>query len=593
VSLDDAATELQTLLPRLPDEFPGRLTRASIEQTHMRASVRRLADVVVGDIARMLWVLLVAAGFVLAIACSNVANLFFVRAEGRRNGVAIERALGATSGAVFLEFLCEGLLVAAVAAGLGAVIASFGVQALRALGDGIEIPRLWEVRIDGTVLRVAGLSALMAALLINCLPAMRAWMTSGPSSLRADGAQTTASRDRHRVRNALVVTQVSFALVLLVASGLMARSLWRLRSVRPGIAPGGAITFRLAVPPAAYPGTDGPVRLVVRALDGIAGIPGVSAAGVASKLPLDDQGRADSAVFVEGRPIPAGALPGIHPVLYVTPGYFGAAGIPVLAGRTFERLDPPRVVPEVIVSRAFAERYWKMESPIGKRIRILVNGPWYTVVAVVGDVRDTALDRSEDQIVYCPLLPAREDPRWAPRDLAFIVRAEGDAAAAAGAATNVIHGLDPSLAVYRARPLADLVTSAAARRSFTFVLLACAAGVALLLGAIGLYGVMSCVVTLRTREVGLRLALGAQPAEVRQMVCRQGLTVAAGGIVLGLAGALALTRFLGSLLFEVSTTDPMVLAVSVILLLLIATAATWLPARRAASIEPALALRAE
>ena len=593
LSMDEAATDLQLLLPQLPNEFPGRLTRASIEQTHMRASVRPLADVVVGDIGRVLWVLLGAAGFVLAIACSNVANLFFVRAEGRWTNVAIQRALGATSRVVVLEFLLEGFLVAAVAAGVGVVIASWGVQGLRALGGDVDIPRLAEVQIDRTVFSVAALSASLAALFVNSLPALRAGTMLGSRGMRAADGRTTVSRDQHRVRNLLVVCQVGFALVLLIASGLMARSLWRLRSVPPGIEPAGAITFRLAVPDATYPGANGPVRLVARALEGIGSLPGVSAAGVVSKLPLDEQGRVDSAVFVQDRPIPVGALPGIHPVLYVTPGYFGAAGIPFRAGRTFERLDPSHVALEAIVSRAFAERYWPTESPIGKHIRILSNGPWYTVVGEVGDVRDTALDRSEDQMVYCPLLPAREDPRWTPHDLAFIVRAAGDPLAVTGAAKNVIRSLDPSLPVYRIRLLADIVRSASARRLFTFLLLSCASGVALLLGSIGLYGVMSYVVTLRTREVGLRLALGAQPREVRGMVSRQGLAIAACGIALGLAGAIVLTRFLASLLFEVNATDPLVLAVSAILLLFIAAAATWLPARRAASIDPASALRAE
>jgi hypothetical protein len=286
-----------------------------------------------------------------------------------------------------------------------------------------------------------------------------------------------------------------------------------------------------------------------------------------------------------------GALPGIHLVVYVTPGYFAAAGIPFLEGRSFMPLDPPRVALEVVVSRAFAERYWKTDSPIGKRIRLLVNGPWYTVAGVVGNVRDSALDRSVDQMVYCPLLPARDDLRWVPRDLAFMVRTSGDLAASTAAARSAIRGLDPSLPVYRVRPLIQVVANASARRSVTFLLLACATGVALLLGTIGLYAVMSYVVTLRTREIGLRLALGAQPSELVRSVCQQGLAVAVIGVGVGLAGALALTRLLAALVFEVSTTDPLVLAGSAIGLLLVAAVATWLPARRAASIDPSLALR--
>lgn len=590
VTPEAAAAGLQAQFPTLPDEFPGRLTRASIEQTHMRVAVDPLADVVVGDIGRVLWIVLGAAAFVLAIACSNVANLFFVRAERRWSHVAIEHALGATRGAVIFEFVCEGMLVAAVAGALGLIVAAAGMSAVRAFAGRIELPRLPEIRLDSTVALVTALSALVAALVINTFPAFRVGPMSSGSFLRSAGGSSTIDRDRHRMRNTLVVLQVGFALVLLVSSGLMARSVWRLRSVEPGFEPAGAMTFRLALPAATYPGSDAPVRFIMRASDGIAALNGVKEVGVASKLPLDEQGRFDSAVFVEGRTMAPGSLPGIHPVVYVTPGYFRAAGISILEGRSFMRPDPPRVALEAVVSRAFANRYWKTDSAIGKRIRLIVGGPWYTVVGIVNNVRESALDHPVDQMVYCPLLPAREDMRWAPRDLAFVVRTEGGGAVSS-AARSVVRGLDPSLPVYRMRPMIGLVADASARRSVTFLLLACATGVALLLGTTGLYAVMSYVVALRTREVGLRLALGAQPGEVIRAVCGQGLTLAAAGVVLGLGGALVLTRFLASLLFEVSAMDPAVLIESAIALLLVAGVATWLPARRAASIDPSLALK--
>jgi predicted permease len=540
-----------------------------------------------------LWVVLGAAALVLMIACANAANLFFVRAERRWGGVAIERALGATPAAVILEFMCEGLLVAAAAGALGLAAAAAGVGAVRAFGGSVDLPRLGDIRIDSTAVLVSALSALAAGLVVNTFPALRAGSMSSGWWLRAAGTWSTIDRDQHRLRNALVVVQVGFALILLVSSGLMAKSVWRLRSVEPGFQPSRAVTFRLALPAATYPGADGPVRFVLRALDGIAAIQGVTHAAVASKLPLDDLGRTDSAVFVEGRVMAPDALPGIHPVVYVTPGYFAAAGIPFLEGRGFLPLDPPRVALEVLVSRSFAERYWRADSPVGRRIRLLANGPWYTVVGVVGDVRDSALDRPIDAMVYCPLLPAREDPRWSPRDLVFVVRTEGDPAAVTAAARSVVRGLDASLPVYRARPLTDVVANASARRSVTFLLLAGAAAAALLLGAIGLYGVMSYVVALRTREVGLRLALGAQPHAIIRSMCQQGLAVAAVGIAVGLAGALVLTRFIAALLFEVSTTDPTVLVASAIGLLIVGAIATWLPARRAASIDPALTLRSQ
>ncbi len=593
VTPERAASELQTLLPSLPEEFPGRMTRASIEQTHTRVFVGSLADVIVGDIGSLLWIVLGAAALVLAISCSNVANLFFVRAERRRNSVAVERALGATSAVIVFEFLCEGLIVAALACVVGVVFAASGMRVLRASAGGIDLPRLPEIGMDWAVVLVAAASALAAALVINTVPALRAGPMSSGSLVGLTNYSATIDRRQHRLRNALVVVQIGFALVLLVSSGLIAKSVWRLRLVAPGFESVGVATFRLALPVASYPGADEPVQFIMHALDAIDAIPGVKEAAVASKLPLDDTGRFDSAVFVEGRAMAPGSLPGIHPVVYVTPGYFAAAGIPFLDGHSFMRPDPPRPSLDVIVSRAFAERYWKTESPIGKRLRLLVNGPWYTVVGVVGSVRDSALDRPVDQMVYCPLLPAREDRRWAPRDLAFIVRTGGDPSSSTAAIRSVIRGLDASLPVYRVRLLSDVVTNASARRSMTFLLLACATGVALFLGTIGLYGVMSFLVSLRTREVGLRMALGAQPYQVVGSICRQGVAVAIVGIGLGLVGAFALTRFLATLLFEVSTTDASVLLLAAVVLLVVSAIATWLPARKAASIDPALALRSQ
>ena len=593
VTNEAAAADLQALLLRVPEELPGRLTARAIEQTHMRASVRPLDAVIVGDIGNVLWVLLGAAVFVLAIACANAANLFLVRAEGRRQAVAVQRALGAGPGTILLESLSEGFLVSAVGGALGVVFAWVVVEVLRASENLIDIPRLAELSIDTTIVAVAGLATVLAALFVSGLPVLRSDARAMLSLLSSSSRSATASGARQRGRNALVVSQVALALILLAGSGLMAKSVWRLRSVQPGFDPGSAITFRIALPGAAYRGTDESVRFFARAVDRLATVPGVQAVGAVSKLPLDDQGRTDTAVFVEDRPIAMGALPAIHPVTYASPGYFAAAGIPFIAGRSFTPPDPPRVAMEAIVTRAFAQRYWKEESPIGRRVRILINGPWYTVVGVVGNVRDTALDKPEDQLIYCPLLPAREDARWSPRDLAFVVRGPGDPGGTAAAIGGVVRDLDPSLPVYRLQPFSDIVAHASSRRSFAFLLILGASGVALLLGAIGLYGVMAYVVALRTQEMGIRMALGAQPGQVRWMVSRQGFVVAILGVGIGLAGAIVLTRFLAASLFEVRPTDPAVLAGAAALLLIVAAAASWLPAHRAASIDPARALRAD
>ncbi len=245
------------------------------------------------------------------------------------------------------------------------------------------------------------------------------------------------------------------------------------------------------------------------------------------------------------------------------------------------------------MSRAFAERYWVNESPIGKRVRIYSNGPWYTVVGMVGNVRDRALDQPEDPVLYCPLLPAREDPRFQPRDVAFVARSSGDPIALPGAIREALRSIDPSLPLYRMRTLNDIVRHASARRWFTFLLVAGASAVALLLGAIGLYAVLSYGVTLRLREIGIRLAVGAPPDQVRRMILGQGLSVAAMGIGAGLAGAMLLTRFLSAVLFEVSPTDPGVFLLASAVLVMAAGTASWLPARRATKVDPARVLRQE
>jgi putative ABC transport system permease protein len=591
-SIGQAEADLQGLLPRLPDEFPGRLTRNAIEQTRMRVSVRPLAAVVVDGFTTLLWVVLGAAAFVLAAACANVACLFLVRAEGRRRTFAIQRLLGAPAGTVLSEFMGEALAVCAAGGAIALALAAAAARTLRTATLAIQIPRLTEVRVDEFVVAVVALTTVATSLAIAAFAAWRSTTSAAfaPGSL---GGGLTAGPREHRARYGLVASQVALAVVLVVGSGLMARSLWQLRRVQPGFERSGALTFRLAVPPASYPGVDEPVRFFTRAIDALSRVPGVQAAAAASRLPLEARDQTSTAVFIEDRPLAPGTLPRLHPVAYVAPGYFRAMGIPLLDGETFRAPNPPDVALEAIVSRGFAERYWPGESPIGRRIRILVNGPLYRVVGVAGNVRDGALDRPPDEMVYCPLLPPREDARWAPRDLAFVVRTAGDPAAAAGAVRAAIRALDPSLPLYRTRRISEIVAQASARRGLVLALVGAASAVALLLGAIGLYGVMAYVVSLRTREIGIRIALGGAPASVGWIVARQGIIVAAIGVGCGLAGAFGLARVLGSLLFRVTPTDPAVFAVSALLVFALAAAASWIPGRRAAAIDPALVLRGD
>jgi putative ABC transport system permease protein len=351
----------------------------------------------------------------------------------------------------------------------------------------------------------------------------------------------------------------------------------------------------MAVLPTKYPKSEDVARLVVRALDVVAAVPGVQAVGAVTKLPLDDQARQDSALWLEDPATRPGTIPNIHQFAFTSPGYFRAMGIPLLEGRTFDPPDPDRARREVIVSRALAERYWPGGHGVGKRVRMMPVGDWFTVIGVAGNVRGTTLEQPPDETVYLPLVitPGFDTLRWTPRDVAIVVRSAGTPELIGTPSEDAVRRVDPSIPLYAARPMSDVVAGAEVRTRFTLLMLGVASSIALVLGAVGIYGVIAYVVSLRTKEIAVRLALGARASEVRRMVVRQALIVAVVGVIAGVAGAIAMTRALGSLLFGVSPTDVITLLVSALALLVVATAASWIPARRAAAVDPALALRGD
>ena len=596
VTLDAARADLQRLLPHVPEAFPGRLTSQGITAIDMRAVVRPLRDVVVGDVGRVLWVVFGAVAVVLLIACANVANLFLVRAEGRQQELAVKRALGAGRGVISGELLSEAVIVAAAGGALGIGGAAVGVRALRSLGDGINIPRLAEVGVDGVTLAVALGVTVLAVLIVSSLPALRWIRHADVGALTDTNRNATAGRSRQRARNVLVTVQVALALVLLAGAGLMARSFASLTAVRPGFDANHSYTFRVALLQTTYPKASDATRFLTSALDALRRVPGVRAAGVASKLPLDAAGRSDTALFVQDHPLAAGKMPNINQAVYASPGYFDAMGIPLVDGRTFGSIDLADARSEVIVSHALAARYWPNASALGKQVRTVPFGPYYTIVGVTGDVRGTGLEQPPDETIYFPLVVApvgNDTARWSPRDAAFVVRSAADPSLVAQPAESAVRALDPSIPAYDAHPMSDLVSRAEARTRITLVLLGLASAIALVLGAVGIYGVVSYAVSLRTREIAVRIALGADPAGIKRMISRQAVVVAAVGVVAGLVGALVVTRALAALLVGVSPIDPPTLASAALLLLVVAFAASWLPARRAALVDPAQTLRAE
>jgi putative ABC transport system permease protein len=568
-----------------------------IESARLSVLVHPLRDDVVGDVERVLWVLLGSVGCILLIACANVANLFLVRAEGRQREVAVRTALGATRGTVARLFLGESLALALIGGVCGLALAAAGVRVLVSLRPE-GIPRLEEIGVDGSVLAFTLLLAVLAGLLCGGLAIFRYGAPELLGTLKEGGRGGTAGRGRHFARNVLVVVQMALALVLLVGSGLMVKSFWRLRGVDPGLDPKGVLTVQLNLPGTEYKDAFATARFTRTLLERVRAVPGVVSAGTITELPLSGS-NSNSAYSFEDFPLSPDVVPPILGTRFVSPGYFEAMGIPVIEGRVFDRIDPARRSNEVLVSEALARRFWPDRSAIGKRLTqgLAAKGRWVTIAGVVGSTRDLGLHEKPYEAVYFPVLRLNQDDEgseeWVPRSFSLVVKGRVDPASLVPQVRQAVWSIDPNLPLVQVRPMTEVVARSMARTSFTMLLLVIAAAVALLLGAVGIYGVISYVVSQRTREIGVRMALGAARADISGMVLREGAAISLLGIGIGLAFALALTRLMLALLVDVSPTDPATFAAVPVLLAAVALLASWLPARRAAAVEPLEAIRYE
>ncbi|MDQ3699177.1 MAG: ABC transporter permease [Gemmatimonadota bacterium] len=591
---ESAQRDLQRLVPLIPERYPvSFVTKEMFAELRLTPQVHPLRDDVVGDVGQVLWVILGTAGFVLLIACANVANLFLARAEGRQKEIAVRTALGAGRRDLLRFALAESLFLAALGGAAGVGLALVGIRALVRLAPA-SVPRLSEVSVDARVLGVAALVTVLAGLLFSVLPLVRYRAMSLASMLKEGGRGASVGRERHRARNALVVAQVALALVLLAGSGLMARSFWHLRSVDPGFDSTNVLTLRLALPGVTYPRDEDRARFYSRLVDRLRGLSGVRGAGAVGKLPLRPEGQSNSGTWIEDVTSGSDAVPPMHPNTPATDGYFKALGIPLLEGRDFEPAERERRSGAVLVSESFARRYWKEESPIGKRLRPVPTAPWYTIVGVVGSVRGAALEQPPEEMIYYPMVAIAGDTAiGVSSSMSLVVRTTGDPRGAMNAVRREVRALDAGLPIFNLRPMEEVMRGSMARTSFTLLLLGIASAVALLLGAVGIYGVISYTVSLRTREIGVRIALGARSGDVGWLVTRQGIALALIGVALGLGGALGLTRLLSTLLFEVSPIDPLALGAASVALIAVAAAASALPAFRAARVDPVEALRAE
>lgn len=597
VSTADASAEITALVHRLPEIYPDSPINAGmLEQAQFAGRVHLLQDDVVGDVGPVLWTLLGSVGLILLIACANVANLFLVRAEGRQQEQAVRSALGASRGQLALGFLSESfqLSLAAGAAGLG--LAWGGLRLLQTHGPQ-DLPRLAELGIDTTVLTFTLVIALVSGFFFGLMPALRR-VPDLTLSLKEGGRASTDGSLRRGARGALVVGQIALALVLLAGSGLMVRSFQELGRVNPGFRTTDLVTLQLSLPASDYTDAESRAAFYRGALEEIVALPGVESAGMITDFPLGG-GDSNSAHSFEDFPVGPNEVPPILDVRYTTGSYFTTAGVRLVEGRLFEPIDSEQQRPVVLLSQDLAERLWPQESAVGKRLYRGVpetgDFEWSTVVGVVGSVHHEGLAKPTDETVYYPLTVSGEESQlpYTPGSMTLVVKAAVPATTLVTPVRSAIWNLDANLPVANVRTVEQILSTARARTAFTMTLLLIAACVALVLGAVGLYGVIAYTVSQRIREIGVRMALGASRGDVTRMVVGQGLRLAALGVAFGVAGALAVTRLLSSLLYGVSTSDPLTFGAVAALLLLVALLASYLPARRAVAVSPLEALRYE
>ena len=580
-TLDAARREIEQLQQRLPEWFPG-ITENDLSGFGWSVSTERLRDREVAGVSTTLWVLFGTVGFVLLIAGANVANLFLVRAESRQRELAVRSALGASRSRIAGTFLAESLVLA-IGGGLAGLLIADGATSLLVAYGPANLPRLQEVHIDSNVLLFAIALSLLSALTLGVLATLT--VSRRPfTTLVRDGRGSTAGRSRHRLRRLLIVTQVATAVVLLVGSGLMLRSVARLNAVNPGFQADGVVTTGISF--GAQRERARAVTFYQRVLEELASLPGVTSVGAASSLPVAPASMKGSNFTVRSRPATQGEIPLFTMYIAVTEGYFETMGIPRIEGRAPTRSDAGQDRPVVWVSETFARQFLGGHA-IGEWIQL--DERWLEIVGVVGDVKTFGLRENGRAMAYVPVSNASVG-----LDVMFAaVRTSGPSGALVSSLRAAVDRVDASVPLTTTRTMEDIVRTSTAQTSFAMTLLVIAASIALLLGVVGLYGVISYIVSERASEIGIRLALGANPVEVRAMVLRQGLSVAVAGVAVGIVAALISTRLMASLLFEVSARDPATFAVVPVILTLVSAAATYLPARRAAGIDPMRALRQE
>jgi putative ABC transport system permease protein len=584
-TLEQAQAEMETIGRRLEQEYPDKNAGKGIRLVSMHEDV-------VKAIRPALLVLLSAVGFVLLIACANVANLLLARASSRSREIAIRTALGASRARIIRQLLTESLLLSIVGGAAGLLLALWGVDVLSAAIPA-NIPRVKDVGLDTSVLVFTMGISLLTGILFGLAPALQASKPDFNEALKEGGRGSTEGFSRNRVRSLLVISEVALSLVLLIGAGLMIKSFVQLLNVKPGFEPEHVLTANISLPPAKYPDVEKQSAFYQQVTERVRALPGIDSAGTVSPLPLSGS-FIQNLVTIEGRPPLA---PGEKPITntrIISPDYLRAMGIPLQRGRNFTEHDDKDAPDVFLVNETFVRRFFPGEDPIGKRIKVSIrpspdkpdaNGE---IVGVVGDVKHQSLDKEAGPEAYVPAM------KFAEGYMTVVARAaSSDPAQLTSALRGAVQQVDPDQPVFDIQTMKQVLAESVARQRFNMLLLGLFAGIALLLAAVGIFGVMNYSVSQRTHEIGIRMALGAQTRDILKMVVGQGMILTFIGVVLGLVAAYFLTRVMSGLLYGVSTTDPLTFAGVSGLLVAAALLACYIPARRATKVDPMIALRYE
>jgi putative ABC transport system permease protein len=597
VTVARANADVARMLPIFTQKYGGTGVN-SLNSLHLLPAVRPLKDDVVGDVGGVLWVLLGGIGIVLLIACANVANLLLVRSEGRGQEFAVRAALGAGWGRIARALVVESLTLSLAGALIGIGLAYGGLQILLAYGPA-NLPRLNEIAIDAPVLAFATATSIVSGLLFALVPIVKLigsrFASNLPEFLRGGGRWASAGRSQHRSQNTLVVVQVALALVLLVSSGLMIRTFQNMRSVQPGFTDPATIqTFRITIGATQVPEPERVTRLQTDILRRLETIPGVTSAAFVNSVPMDISMQAIAPA--EGHDY-GNQLPIPRTIKFISPGLFRTLGTSLVAGRDLSWVEMYEQRNVTLVSESLAREEWgSAANALGKRMHIGIRGPWQQVVGVVGDIYDDGADKKPSAIVYWParMQEFMTGPPTVPRSVAFAIRSSRTSTGSfIRDIRQAVLAVNPDLPMAQVRPLREVYDQSMARTSMTLVMLGIAGAMALLLGIVGIYGVLAYAVAQRQREVGIRLALGAQPRAVKRMFVYRGMMISGVGIAIGAAAAAVLTRSMSSLLFGVTPVDAPTFAAAAGVLVVAALTASYIPARRAAAVDPVETLRGQ